>query len=217
MIRKLKVFGLALVAVCSMSAMVASAASAADFTTTSSATLTGTQVTPHKLTVTGQVVTCSSILFHGVAPGSKFSEVTISPRYTSCKTELGTTVTVTGFGHLAAEAGKPKCGYIIKASGASQLECEAGAEVTVDAGPCVVHIPAQSFGAGITYANEFVKDNPDDVRASFNIQGITGNHTDGFLCPFGSSGHNAEAVLEGEATVIAELANGVQVNATWDA
>ena len=221
MIRNLKVLGLALGALFAMSAMMASAVSAhtpADFTIEKEPTLiTATQKTEHKFTVTGQTVTCAKAEFHGTAKTKTETEITVSPTYTECKTAI-TNATITGFGHLHEEIthnektvkeGKPekKCGYIIRANGSAALECTGGGDVTVDAGPCVVHVPAQEFASGVTYSTETLE-GKHDLTVSFEIKNIKATHTDGFLCPFGSSGEGNEAILEGTSTATARTEIG---------
>jgi len=224
MIRHLKTLGFSLVALLAMSAMMASVASAhtpADFTIEKApALITATQKTEHKFTVTGQTVTCAKAEFHGTAKQTTETEITISPTYTECKTAI-TNATVTGFGHLHEEIthnaktvaeGKPekKCGYILKANGGAALECTGGADVTVDAGPCVVHVPPQEFASGVTYSTE-TKEGKHDLTVNFEIKNIKATHTDGFLCPFGSSGEGTEAILEGTSTATARTELGEEL------
>lgn len=208
MSRNLKMLGLALVAVIALSAMAASAASAAQFTTTSGATVAANQIGSHKFTVTGQTVTCSTAHFTGTAPSSAFTSINIYPTYENCKASpLNTTATVSGFAKKPSESG---CFYVLNANGSASLSCPNGGDVTVTANPCVVHVPAQSFASGVTYSN-----GAGDVNAKFEIKNIKATHTDGFLCPFGSSGESNEAVLEGESTVTATF-EGASVSAQWD-
>ena len=203
MIRNLKVLGLAPVAVLAMSAMVASAASASAFTATKGATITAKDTGKIKFTVTGQEVTCEEATFTGTAPEASFTSITVSAVYNSCKTAI-TNATVTGFG-----AGE--CDFVLYANGTADLACAAGKDVTVDAATCVVHIPGQTGLGTLTYTN-----NGGTVNIHINVTKITGTHTDGFLCPFGSSGHNAEGVLESPAAepLTATASAGTL---TWDA
>lgn len=212
MIRNLKLLGLALAAICSLSVMVASPA-IAEFTAPNGATITGSEAEVTKFTDTDQTVTCADVSYHATASTGSFTHITLSPRYTECKTNLGTHATFTGFGHHTADAGKPKCGYTISATGTFALECEPGGEVTTDAGPCVIHIPPQHIASGVTFTTGLQAGSVHDLLLHFDIQGITSNHTDGFLCPFGSSGHGTAGVLEGTVTLTAEI-NGVPAHLT---
>jgi hypothetical protein len=215
MSRNLKVLGLALVAVFALSAMVASAASASVFTTTSGATITGNQRGIHKFTVTGQTITCSTLTFDAVAPAASFESIDVTMSYAGCKGEpTGLIVTFTNLANSASEIGEPgKCWWTINANGSGALKCN-NANVTINASPCVVHIPAQSFASGFTFTNT-TGATPDDIDMTFNLTGLKATHTDGFLCPFGSSGESNEDVFEGESTLTAEVGE-TQVNATWD-
>lgn len=212
MIRNLKALGLALVAVCAIGVLGASAAVAATFTTTSGATLTGSELSQTKFTATGQTLTCSSVLLHGTAPAASFESVEISPRYTECKSALGTTATFTGFGHLASEAGTPGCKWVFFTSGTGRLVCENGHEVTTDFGPCVVHIPEQHFSSGLTVVNTSIPPRKVHIKT---VPSITGTFTDGFLCPFSGSGHGTNIVIEGEVEMVAEV-GGEQVDLSFD-
>jgi len=211
MIRNLKVLGLALGALFAMSAMMASAASAhvpAVFHVEKvPANVTVTEKEKHKFTVTGQTVTCETAVFHGTDK-EEFTPTSIKleATYAECKAEpLGVNATVTGFGKIG-EAGK--CWYNVNASGAAALECNGG-DVTVDAASCVVHVPAQSFASGVTYSTEVIKaSGKHDLTVSFNIKEVEATHTDGFLCPFGSSGTVKGAILEGASTAVATAEPG---------
>ena len=223
MSRNLKVLGLALAAAMALTAVMASAASAvthdpAKFTTTNGATMTAGQKTQHKFTVTGQTVTCNTATFDGVAPGASFAEVAVTATYADCKSEpLGVSASVTGFG---TEVGQEnKCWYVLKASGGAELKCDGTGEVTVTAATCQVHVPAQSFASGLTYSNGKTKVGEKevaDVTVAFEVKGIKGNHTDGFLCPFSSGGNSETGVLEGESTVTATV-EGAAVDGSHDA
>jgi len=210
MIRNLKVLGLALAAVFAMSAMVASAASAANFTAPSATTtIVGDQTTTHKLTVTGVGITCTDVSFHGVSGGTNVSSVTITPTYTGCTTDtLGLSAKVTGFGHYGESS---TCDYVLYASGTADLVCAAGAEVGITAGTCSVKIPAQKGLGTITYTN-----GKGDINASININNISGTHTDGFGCPFASSGSFSNGTLSGSSTVQGS-SEGKTVTISYDA
>jgi len=190
MIRNLKVLGLALVALLAMSAMVASAASAAEKFTASSGK--GTKISAEdtgniKFTVTNSTVTCTKAVFTGTAPGESFTEVSVNAEYSGC-TGFGFPATVKGFGQHGEAS---PCTFNLEAGGNADLNCPAGQDVTVEAGPCTVHVPAQQNLGTLTYENR-----ESHVGIYLNVTKIKGTHTDGFLCPFGGSGENSEGVLE---------------------
>jgi hypothetical protein len=208
MTRNLKVLGLALVAVFAMSAMTASAAFATpEFTTTAGATLDGEEVGNVKFTVTGQEVFCTQYAYNATAPAASFASVTVNPEYIHCTGAFGVEAHVTGFGPTG-------CDYVLNANGTSQLVCAAGKDVTVEIASCTVHIPAQHFASGITYTTGTDAAGKKDLLAHINISGITGTHTDGFLCPFGSSGHSTTGELEGTVTLRATKPAGTIVDLT---
>lgn len=214
MTRNLKVLGLALVALVAMSAMMASAASAASFTVEKSpATITGNQKTTHEFEVTGVKVTCTTVDFEATTSALSVASVKVAALYGGCTAANGVlTATITGFATDHSEIGqKGKCWYRLDAAGSAALECNE-ADVTIDAEPCTVHIPAQEFASGVTYTNE-----TNDVKVSFNIEKVTANHTDGFLCPFEGSSHQATAKFSGTSTATAETDGGESpLSLTWD-
>jgi hypothetical protein len=207
MIRNLKVLGVALAAVFAMSAMMASAASAASFTVEKTpATITGNQKTTHTLEVTGQSITCKVVAFEGTTSSLAPTSVKMAATYDECSTGGGISATITGFAVDDSEIGQAgKCWYRLDAAGSAGLECN-NAEVTIDAATCQVHLPAQNFGVGaVTYSTEQVAaSGKHDLTVNFAVTGVTATHTDGFLCPFGSSGHNGEGKFHGTSTATAE-------------
>ncbi|MEZ5076448.1 MAG: hypothetical protein R2725_03285 [Solirubrobacterales bacterium] len=89
MTRNLKALGLALVAVFAMSALVAQAASAHEFTSDSEngkTVLTGADEpgTNDVFTVGGAEVICENASFAGTADESEVNEVTVHPEYSNC-------------------------------------------------------------------------------------------------------------------------------------
>jgi len=210
MIRNLKVLGLALVALLAMTAM-ASSASAATFTSAqSSTTIHATQGEAHKLTVTNQSITCSTVTFHGVISGTSTTTATVNPTYTNCKTAIGTTATVTGFGHFGEEK---TCDYLLNAGGTVDLVCQSGAAVKIDAGTCTIHIPGQTGIGTIEYANVA----NGDIQATLKINNISGTHTDGFACPFESGGAFTNGSMSGTSVVAgSDPETGTAVNITYD-
>ena len=209
MIRNLKALGLALVAVFAMSAMVSSAASASPtITSTAGATIIGEEEGNVKFTVTGQEVFCENAHYTGTAPANAFTTLTVTPEYSGCFAE-------TAIGKLNANVvgfGAGGCDFLLHSTGTADLVCAAGKDVTVNANPCVVHIPAQN-GLGTIEYDTKEAGGIKDLTLTINIQNITATHTDGFLCPFGSSGESTGAVLEGNITAKAFVGPN-QVNLT---
>jgi hypothetical protein len=212
MSRSLRLSCLAVIATCAVGVGGASEASAAVFTTTSGATITGNQSSTHVLTVTGQAMTCSIIKLEAFAGSATLESIDVGATYEGC-TFAGFAASTSGFAKHASEIGaEGRCWYTVNANGSAALKCNK-ADVTVSAGPCVVHIPTQAFASGLGFTN--TTSNPDDIDMSINLQGIHTIHTDGFLCPFGSSGESNSATLNGASTLRSEI-GGTQVNLTWE-
>ena len=221
MTRNLKALGLALAAVFAMSAWIVSAASAhtpATFTGTKGATVRGAETVANVFNVTGLETTCKNVEFHGSVAAAVSETQTINPTYSECTAEsiIGTiSVTVTGFGATG-------CDYRVRADGKADLECAAGKEVTVDAGPCTVHVPAQTGLGTLTFTTELKRHSDEktlshDLLVHVVLTGITANHTDGIGCPFNGSAEGVVGTLTGTTTVWLEDINGTPVPLTWDA
>lgn len=194
MIRKLKAILLVGMALSAMAAM-ASSASAATFTAAKgNVTVKLTPKSNMSWTVTGKTVTCSAVKFHGETAGTAFVEITIKPSFLNCvRSWDGGAAQVTGFG----DYGETKtCDYVIYANESADLVCQAGAEVTIDAGTCSMHIPGQKGLQSIKYTNTGF----GTYRADINFTNIVIKHTDGFLCPFAAGGETSE----GEASIETE-------------
>jgi len=144
--RKLKVFGLALVAALALTAVMASAASA-QFTSTSEHTiLSGSQKTgTNDVFSAGSgfgAVTCENATFSGTSATKSATEQTITPTYTTCKDSFGRVVDVTSGSYNFTTNGT------VHTEGTFTLKVTSGASVI-----CTVTIGAQSGVNGITYKN----------------------------------------------------------------
>jgi hypothetical protein len=150
MIRNFKALGLALIAVFAMSAVVASAASAAEFKSEAATTfIQGKQSTENVFTVNSRTVKCTGAEFTGKQEGTSVVNLNgIHPTYTGCTAfGLESTVTTTG------------CNYDFTASsataGAVKVNCEAGKNIVVNAaGVCIVEIGTQTPAGGVDYTNQ---------------------------------------------------------------
>jgi hypothetical protein len=220
MIRKLKTIGLALAAVLALSAMGASAVSASPQFTSASheTTVTANQKATHVFEITGLKSACSTATFMSAGHvGTAANSVTVRPTYTGCKSELppfSVEAKITGFGHYAGET--KACGYLVHANGTADLVCESGAEVTIEAGTCITHIPAQT-GLGTFGFDTGVFNGTHDLTLTINVTKIQVSHTDGFACPFNGSGSGQFATYTGESTVTGETTAGAPVGITQDA
>lgn len=194
MTNKLKVLGLALVAVFAMSAVAASAASANQFMSEGggSTTVTATQVGEHVFTVDGASVTCEVATFSSVGEvASPATSVKVSPNYEECTAFTFFTAKIQTEGcyynlHVGATGG-------IEYTGSLDLECEEGHEIVIAAGTCEAKVAGGQEFSGIGYANA----EGGKVTIAAEVAGIAVNKTkDGFLCPFSGKGA-AEGTYEG--------------------
>ena len=219
MSRRLKVLGLCLAAAMALTGVMATTASAvthdpAKFTLGGTPwTVNDVQSGVNKITVTGQTLTCAKAELNGAGEGTEQTEIALEAVYAECKSEpLGVNATITGFGKVG-EAGK--CWYVFKASGGWELKCNGG-EVTWTAATCQVHIPAQAVASGLTYTTETLPNGRHDLLIHSEITNIKANHTDGFLCPFGSGGNSETTVFEGTTTQQGFTSGPFSTDITWD-
>jgi hypothetical protein len=202
MTRKLKVLGLALVAVFAMSALVASAASADTFTAESAPVdLTGAQTTTNEFSVAGATVKCPVARFTGTVATTSASSITVHPEYegnesSSCEVSpIGSaTISTTG------------CNYIISGTTTNgdagvEVECSGTNEITVN-GPCVIHIKAQKPTGGASFTNG-TENGKGDVTVKATVTGIHAVVTDSFLCTIGgiNPGTYTNGTYTGSVTV----------------
>jgi hypothetical protein len=167
MTRKLKVLGLALVAVLAMSAMMASAAQAVEHTFESSSVnektiLTGSNTGKEVFTVgLGEAeVSCTSSIFEGTVEGNKVKEVTVTPTYgkttkpSGCEDAVSKSEAIVHTNH---------CAYILHnvtdANGDApvSIECSGTPKeeitVTLPALGVTIHVPEQTPAGGVHYTN----------------------------------------------------------------
>jgi len=216
MIRKLQSIALLAGALLALSGLMASAAAAhtpAKFTSEAGFTkLTGEEGT-YKIEMTGIGITCGILEFSATLKASEVEEVTVIPTLTECKTSLGVAVSITGLGHFEEEK---SCQLVLKANGTGDLVCPPGVEVTIDAGPCSVHMPSQSGVKTFGFTN--VKYNGvNAIEVDMNLDTLHGTHTDGFLCPFNGGGTFTNTKASGAGIVFGEDEVGNPVGITWDA
>jgi len=153
--KNLKILGLALVAVFAMSAVVASAASAAvEFTSESEPTvLTGHQEGAGDVFHTmGGNVTCTTATYVGSQAGTHSTDATVTPTYTGC----------TAFGFLNVPIHTNECQYTFTAGstvssnfeGSVHIICPENKSIEVTAPGCRITVGTQTpTGGTITYTN----------------------------------------------------------------
>lgn len=205
--RNIKILGLALVAMFSMSAVMAMSASADTLTAGAyPATLTGTaepEFTDQFKTTAG-TVKCPDAHYDGTITGpvTTSGKVVFTPTYSNC----------TGFG-FPAVVDHNRCNYEFKVlagtTGTVNLECTSPDEITITAisagvTKCTVHVPSQTDIPGtIKYTNI-----ASGITLEVNLTGIKYTHTAGTgigACPNGSA---TNGTLEAKATVAASTDPG---------
>jgi hypothetical protein len=208
MIRNLKSLGLALVAVLAMSAVVASAASAAiEYTSSPSPQpATGSNASGKEtFTTPGGTVQCNSHFAASVTTGSK--SLTVTPSYETC----------VAFGFLNANVVENNCDYVFKPatklatdhySHGVDVSCPAGSAIVITAGTCEVQVPAQTGLSSVTTQNVA----GGAVTVVPNVGSITMNVTkDGFGCPFTGTGHTT-GTYHGHVTLSPTAGGSISVS-----
>lgn len=199
MTRNLKAVGLAVIATLAMSAVVASAAQAANFTAAKyPVSIKGVQINGlHNFTAAGTGVSCEEAAFSSSAAAAT-PDLTVSAEYNNCEDEifgLNASVTMNGCNYTFTEPTTPVGGT---STGKVDLVCPVNKVVEVHASTCTFTVfPENNLGT-VTYHNE-----PNDVRISINVTGIDYQVHRGFLCPISStySTKHGDGVYEGSATV----------------
>ena len=149
--KRIRLIGLAVVAVFALSAVAAASASAFEFfeAETYPVTIKGKNKpgSLHKFKVDSGESTCESASFESGAYSARTNEVKVKPTYTGCnfipigKTGETTTVTTTG------------CEYGLNITGTVKVECGSG-HIIVKAATCEVTVGSQTIpGTAVTYKN----------------------------------------------------------------
>jgi hypothetical protein len=181
MTRNLKVMGLAVVAALALTAVVASAASAAEFhSSTTNTKITGAQTTTHQFVTDPGTVTCKKATFSGEQAAKTAASITITPSYTEC-----TLATI--FGNIAVTVNFNGCDYTFDATGLVHIECPAGKNVVVSGPGCTVTVPAQTVNK-VSYSNTGVA-GARDIDVNAEASKIKYSYT-GFTCGSGSGTEN---------------------------
>ena len=201
--RKLKVLGLALVAVFALTSVSASAASAAQFTSSVEGvtTLNGEQSGEGDVfTVNAGVTTCSVATYLGNAEnGSAIAEA--HPSYSGCSVEpIGSaTIDTTG------------CDYIFDAAKTVDIDCGSGAIKVVakvfGITKCTISVPSQENLAVVDYVNN--GGSPSTITVDVSMEGIeywqvagsgfgACNSEGSSESPLTNGKYTGEALVEGE-------------------
>jgi hypothetical protein len=212
--RKLKALGLSLVAVFALSAMMAVAASAAEFKSEVSHTsLSGSQLGTDVFTTNAGTVKCNEATYAGTSAEQNSTKASVTPTYTEC----------TAFGFVNTKIDTNGCEYQFTTGSPNSVHivCPAGQSIVVTAFNCEVTVPAQTISGGITFDNEG-SGKTMDVRVTVSLTGITYiQHSKSFPgCKTeGTAGAGATSLFHdgtytGEATVTATNTAGEHVSIT---
>ncbi len=222
MSHKLKALGLAMVAVLAMSAVVASAASAAAgiFTSEKSpVTLTRSQEGTNEWSIgTGaRKVSCATASAQGTASNGATS-LTLTPTYTGCTSTggLGMTVTVNGCDFVL----HPTTGTATSGTETMDVVCPVGKEITFDVYgngehipaniKCEYHIKAQTGVAAGTY-KDIGAGTTQEITETLNVTGVHTVNTVGskLLCGL-AAGETGTSTLAGAQVLTGENAAGTE-------
>lgn len=182
----LKTLGLLLLASLALgaSAIAAQASENAKFTAASYPNeLHGEDNGTHVFTAAGGEANCGSATFTGTSTAASTTQ-TINASYggpCSAYGFIGATITMNGCDYLFHLSSTGAGGAY---KGTADLVCSEGKEVTIDAGPCTVHIPGQNGLGSVTYTNGS-SGGVNEVTVNANLTGIHGTLTkSNFLCFF---------------------------------
>ncbi|MEZ5076453.1 MAG: hypothetical protein R2725_03310 [Solirubrobacterales bacterium] len=188
--RNITALGLALVAALAFGAVLASAASANEFTAEAESvevTADQTEEGQHVFSVEGSEVKCNTAHFategEVAAPAESLE---VHPEYGGC----------TAFGFVGSTIDTEGCNYVLNAGstktsgdtydGNIDLICSESAVIKVTAGTCEAQIGSQEGLTEIMYTN---LTGSGEVEVEANVTGIAVNKTkDGFLCPLSGTG-----------------------------
>jgi hypothetical protein len=196
MTRRLKVYGLAMVAVSAFGAVGVSAAQAANHhltVTTAPAIVTTNDHVNTKFEITGgeHSVECGTTKYEGTISEKTTPELTFTPTYSECNVD----------GTINATIEINHCAYILTGNtdangdGQVHIECAEGNEIAVTfsllGSSCVINIPAQTPGGGVHFTqtkNE--SSGKQDVTGGVTVSGLKYSETGGGFCPATHTGED---------------------------
>jgi hypothetical protein len=194
MIRKLKVLGLALVAIAAMSATVASAAQAGSFDVGAQpSVLTGQLETGQQLIDTLQATNgnqfnsiCSTATFEGTVTGQGINEATVTPTYSGCKIfGLAAPIRMNGCKFTITGVAQPANTFLVDIVG-----CTVGFPyIQIQTAICQLRLPEQSGISHLVASNLQTAGQPHEITLSTTASGITVQQL-GAGCPDGNLHHS---------------------------
>lgn len=200
MIRKLRSFGLALLAVTCLGGLAAASSSAALFHSEAAPTsvkLTSTGI--HTFAWEGGAVNCKAVEFNGSMSSKTVETIDLEAfyYYTTCDltlTEIGTFINMT--------ISQNGCHFILNANGQVTIKCPTAKGIEFEfGGLCTVKMLPQA-ATSATFVN-----NEKDVAVSFALKNLSYS-TSGVLCE-GGSGTNG--TYTGNTTAVGRNSGGTQV------
>jgi hypothetical protein len=203
MTRKFKTLGVALFAVLALTAVMASAASAAQYTASSYPTTgTGESGLGNDTFITeAGAVECKSHFEGTLASASE--DLTVTAKYTNCR----------AFGFL--EAVVSHCKYTFTSPTGSGDNYSASLHVvnapcTITAGTCEVSVPVQNNLSKVSITNNTAA---GDVSVQANVEGIAYEvKKDGFGCPFSGTGPKTNAKYIQHNAITFDSTNGASID-----
>jgi hypothetical protein len=211
MIRKAKTLVLAFTAVVAVSATMASAANAGQFTAEAyPATMTGTQLTNHQFQFGGGAINCASATFHGTLEAAA-GALTTKATYAECATGGGAGIAIN----------MTSCDYVLHAGetlandrvdGSMDVQCaQAGDEIDIvePATGCAIGIPPQQGLTTLAYTNHTVAKDFDVDIAVTEIE-----YTQNANCP-GGEGVFFNGEYNGQVTMTADF-GGAEIGTKVD-
>jgi hypothetical protein len=206
--RKIKTLGAALVTVVALTAVMASAASATEFTASKYST-TGTATSAKGndvFTTEGGTVKCASH-FEGTLTESS-PILTVRTNYTECE----------AFGFLSATVSTGSCTYDLKwpwdsgdtYSVDADISCGYEGAIIITAGTCKVRIGSQFTDGSVAVTNNTAY---GDILIRASVTGIEYSVTqDGFLCPFSGTGPKYGATYSHGESLTFDSTNGANIH-----
>lgn len=203
MTRKFKTLGVALTVVFALTAVMASAASAASYTASSYPT-TARGISPlgnGVFTTEAGKVEC--ITHEETTIVSTTGDITVVTVATSCKSFGFLEAKVSGCKHTLTEPTGSGDNYTAKVD-------IVGSTCTIEAGTCKVTVPAQGPLGSVAITNDTAT---GDVTIKANVTGIAYNVvTDGFGCPFAGTGAKAGGTFTHGSAVTIDSTNGATID-----
>jgi hypothetical protein len=194
MIRNLKMFGLAAMAIFALSAVAVASASADEFHGESApVNFSGSQTTANVFTTNAGTVKCATATFSGTNATTTSSTAELAATYGGCK----------AFGFLEVPVTMNGCKYKFHLGAATVATtditgCNAGKKIEVDAPGCVVTVGEQTGLGSITLSNAGAGTSRD-INASVAVTGIT--YTVPAGCILTSAGTFSNGEYTGGATI----------------